>query len=83
MVVGCEYAIAANTGGDGCCHRRVLNYDGTALDRGTVLPLAAPSTSFGTVALGDADTLTTPVVKLLEGAAWLSKNLVSLRNASI
>jgi hypothetical protein len=50
----------------------VLNYDGTALDRGTVLPLAATGTSFGVVALGDAEALTAPVVKLLERAAWLS-----------
>ena len=52
----------------------MLNYDGTALDQGTALPLAASETSFGAVALGDAETLTAPVVKLLESAAWLSKN---------
>ena len=51
----------------------MLSYDGTALDQGTVLPLAVKDTTFGAVALGDSEKLTTPVVGLLKEAAWLSK----------
>ena len=51
---------------------RVLSYDGTPLDRGTVLPLAVADTSFGAVAIGD-ERLAESVTKALEEAAWLSK----------